>query len=94
MKPHGPKVTDLEVCTAFALYQRDLGPWPNEILARETGEPEKVCYRAMERASRKGLINYGVSLRSGWLTPEGWEFLSKHGTTSPMFKILNDSRNP
>ena len=46
-------------------------PWPYETLAARTGQPEKVCYRAMERAERRGLIEYGVSLRTGWLTEAG-----------------------
>ena len=47
----------------------DLPPWPYEILAARTGQCEKVCYRAMERAEGRGYIEYGVSLRTGWLTP-------------------------
>lgn len=46
-------------------------PFPYETLAAETGQPEKVCYRAMQRAERRGLVEYGTSLRTGWLTPAG-----------------------
>lgn len=46
-------------------------PYPYEALAAETGQPEKVCFRAMERAADRGLIEYGVSLRTGWLTEKG-----------------------
>jgi hypothetical protein len=46
------------------------------ILLRKTGQPEKVVNRAMERAHRHGLIEYGVSLRSGWLTEEGQRLLA------------------
>lgn len=46
-------------------------PFPYEALAASTGQPEKVCYRAMERAEKRGLIEYGVSLRTGWLTDKG-----------------------
>lgn len=46
-------------------------PWPHYILAARTGQPLKVCYRAMERAYRRGLVDYGVSLRSGWVTEKG-----------------------
>ena len=46
-------------------------PWPYELLAQRTGECEKVCYRAMERAYERDLIEYGTSLRSGWLTEKG-----------------------
>lgn len=46
-------------------------PFPYEALAAQTGQPERVCYRALERAERRGLIEYGVSLRTGWLTDKG-----------------------
>lgn len=32
-----------------------------------TNAPYKVCYRAMGRAYNKGLIDYGVSLRTAWV---------------------------
>lgn len=49
----------------------DKTPWPYELLAQWTGQPEKVCYRAMERAEENGLLEYGVSLRTAWLTDKG-----------------------
>ena len=54
-------------------------PWPYELLAERTGECEKVCYRAMERAYDRGLIEFGTSLRSGWLTDEGEALLEAKG---------------
>lgn len=54
-----------------------LPPFPYEALAASTGQPEKVCYRAMERAERRGLIEYGTALRTGWLTAEGRALLDK-----------------
>ena len=48
-----------------------------QALASETGEPEKVCYRAMERADRRGLLDYGVSLRTAWLADKGRAVLIK-----------------
>ena len=62
------KVTDLQVLQAYA--DQDEG-FADEKLMNSTGQCEKVCYRAMERVERKGYIDYGVSLRSGWLTPKG-----------------------
>lgn len=50
-------------------------PWPYELLAKRTGEHWKVCYSAMVRACDRGLIEYGTSLRSGWLTEKGKELL-------------------
>jgi hypothetical protein len=43
----------------------------DEVLREMTGQPPKVVLRAMERAQRHGLIECGVSLRSGWLTAKG-----------------------
>lgn len=71
-------ISDVQVCRAIQAFRdRDLElPWPYEALAAETGQPEKVCYRAMERADRRGLIEYGVSLRTGWLTEKGKTLLA------------------
>lgn len=51
----------------------DLAPW--QILMNEVKAPEKVVYSAMKREDKKGLIDYGGSLRTAWVTPEGYEFL-------------------
>lgn len=48
-------------------------PW--QILMDEFNAPEKVVYAAMKRDEKKGLIDYGVSLRTAWVTTEGYEFL-------------------
>lgn len=70
-------VTDKMVCAAVAQWRADRGgPWPYEILMSQTGEPFKVCYRAMERCDRHGFIEYGVSLRTSWLTPDGEKLLN------------------
>lgn len=50
--------------------------WPYDLLAERTGQPFKVCWRALERAEARGLIEYGASLRTGWLTQEGEGLLS------------------
>lgn len=72
-------VPDWLVCMAYKLRhdrieagQRPSSvPFPYWFLSQWTGECEKVCYCAMERAEGHGLINCGVSLRTGWLTEEG-----------------------
>lgn len=46
-------------------------PFPYEELAGMTGAPEKVTYAACERACDRDLIEFGVSLRTGWLTEKG-----------------------
>lgn len=73
-------ISDVQVCRAVKAFRdRDLDlPWPYEALAEETGQPEKVCYRAMERADRRGYLEYGVSLRTSWLTEEGEQLLKDH----------------
>lgn len=65
-------ISDLQVVQAY-IHAKISGVWPEDTLAQVTGQPLKVCYRAMERAYRRGLIEYGVSLRSGWLTDKGKE---------------------
>lgn len=63
-------ISDAEVCRAF-LDAHGSGVFADALLIERTGQPEKVVYRAMERANRHNLVEYGVSLRSGWITPEG-----------------------
>ncbi|WP_057766707.1 hypothetical protein [Cytobacillus praedii] len=71
-------VPTILVLKAYEEYQKHRNEFPYEILSKWTGEPEKVCYSAMERDRAKGYIECGVSLRTGWLTEEGKEFLSKY----------------
>lgn len=78
-------ITDVQVLLAVKQYQKDRGEWPYEILSRETGQCEKVCYRAVERAHSRKLIEYGVSLRTAWITEKGKELLTLDGSsTSPI----------
>lgn len=61
----------------FGVEQEPCPPFPYEALAVETGQPEKVCFRAMERALDRGLIECGVSIRTGWLTDKGKQLLAQ-----------------
>jgi len=84
-------VSNVDVCAAYAIA-RQLNCFPTAVLLAEFSdfnkeykegklrllEIEKVCYRAMERAESHGLIDYGVSLRSGWLTNKGILLLWKN----------------
>ena len=77
-------ISDKQVCCAFAESDRQRGPnigdryeLPGEIIHRETGQPEKVCYAAMERAEDRGYLEYGVSLGAGWLTKKGKELITR-----------------
>lgn len=73
-------ITDFQVCAAVQAYQeKPKGDkrWPYDFLQEWTGAPFKVCYSALERASKRALIDYGVSLRTGWLTPRGKKVLEE-----------------
>jgi hypothetical protein len=69
-------ISDALVCQAYERFADDKSRWPYDLLQQWTGQPFKVCYRAMERADRHGLIEWGVSLRAGWLTQSGLEILA------------------
>lgn len=83
-------ITNESVCRAYALYQlamekfgfnnvipSDCIRYPYEILMNWFDLPFDVCWRAMERASDEGFIEYGVSLRTGWLTDKGKQLLKE-----------------
>jgi hypothetical protein len=69
-------ISDLEVCKAVQKYQNTLGDFPYQTLAKKFSCNEKLAYSACERAYDNGLIEYGVSLRTGWLTDKGKELLN------------------
>ena len=68
-------ITDKQVLQAYldAEEMRERGSmvWPDDLLAQRTGQAEKVCLRCLERAEDRGLIESGVTTRSGWLTEKG-----------------------
>ena len=69
-------ISDLQVCEAVrASRESRFLHWPYDFLQHWTRQPFKVCWRAMERAARRGLIEYGVSLRTAWLTQKGLDLL-------------------
>lgn len=69
-------VTDVMVIEAY-LQRAVTGEPVLRILMLRTGEPEKVIWRALERACSRNLIDYGTSLRVAWVTDEGREYLNK-----------------
>ena len=77
-------ISDLEVVEAYIHFKISSGlygihdRWPCLILMAWTGECEKVCYSAMERAQNRGYIECGVSLRSGWVTQKGMDLVAQH----------------
>ena len=48
-----------------------------QVLADELGAPDKVAWRACERAFDRGLLDYGTSLRFAWLTDKGKALLNE-----------------
>jgi hypothetical protein len=71
-------ISDLLVCQAVHDRSRDILDMPmlDELLQERTGEHMKVVYAALERASDRCLIEYGVSLRGAWLTANGCALLA------------------
>lgn len=67
-------ITDMIICIAVRNY-KITQEYPIDYLMRTTGECFKVCLRAMERADRRGLIDYGVSIALPWLTKKGMELI-------------------
>jgi hypothetical protein len=65
-------ITDEQVIMACDEFQsrRYEGLFVTDILMRDTGQPEKVCIAAMERAEKRGLIECGVSLRTAWVVKQ------------------------
>lgn len=49
-------------------------PFTYEVLAEKYGS-EKLVYKKMEQLDNLGYLEYGVSLRTAWLTKKGEEFL-------------------
>jgi hypothetical protein len=69
-------ITDKQVCEAYRDSNTKARIYPYDILMERTGQPYKVCWRAIERASRRDLIDYGVTMRTGWLTEKGKSLLA------------------
>lgn len=76
-------IPDEMVAQAYEVWKADGAPFVDERLMEATGAPEKVVYAAMERAYDHGLIEYGVSLRSGWLTDTKAAFISPPPNNHP-----------
>jgi len=70
-------ISNLEVCKAYQQYKKEQKEFPYEILAHKFSCDEKVAYSACERAAAfpSNLIEYGVSLRTGWLTEKGEQLI-------------------
>jgi hypothetical protein len=85
-------VSDALVCAAFVRAKAcDFKRWPYDFLMEWTGQCQKVCYRAMERAWRHNLVDFGVSLRTGWVTRKGALLLVD---TRNSYRQQDSTRNP
>lgn len=81
-------ISDFEVCKAVHQYRENMSKiplfsfaskyvkFPYQVLAEKFNCDKKLAYSACERACDNDLIEYGVSLRTGWLTEKGKELLS------------------
>jgi hypothetical protein len=66
-------ITDLQVIMSYlAAEETNFTKYPYDFLMSWTKQPQKVCYAAMERTHKRGLVDFGVSLRLGWVTELGW----------------------
>lgn len=79
-------ITDLQVCQAVQAAsdgyraQGAAGHHRHLILSERTGQHPNVCWRALERADRRGLIDYGIGLHGAFLTDKGRALLAGNGT--------------
>lgn len=67
-------ITDEQVVRAAAAFRDDRGPAGVRTidgLMAATGAPYKVALRAIERACRRGLVDWGVCPDVAWPTPAG-----------------------
>lgn len=51
-------------------------PWTYEVLGEKYGS-EKLVLKKMEQLADRGYLEYGVSLRTAWLTEKGLAELEK-----------------
>ena len=49
-----------------------------EILSKKYNCSEKLIYKKMEKLVDKDYLEYGVSLRTAWLTEKGLKFLKEN----------------
>jgi len=69
-------ISDLQCCKAAAM-QGQPHISTGDRLMQMTGQPEKVCYRAIERAISRGYLECGVGEWWAWLEPKGKELLEQ-----------------
>jgi len=82
-------ISDLEVLEACRDW-RTHHQFADALLAVRTEQHPKVAHRALERADRRRLIEWGVSLRTAWPTPEGFALLEQHGKPATAVELSPD----
>lgn len=70
-------IADIQVCLIVDTTEIESPLWAYQALAAKTEQPEKVALRAMERAERRGLIEFGVSKKFARLTRKGYALIGK-----------------
>ena len=70
-------ICDRVVCRAYyTKKQRGDMVFATDILKAQYPDcPMKVIESALLRAEKRGLLDYGVTLRSGWLTDKGYALI-------------------
>ncbi len=83
-------INDLHVCEAYRRKREVYSDmkFADEILAEFTGAPIKVARAAMERACDRGYVEYGTSLRSGWITEKGLRLLKPAASNEEIVQFL------
>jgi hypothetical protein len=71
-------IPDGEVLLAYERSSNENAPYPYIQLMEKYNCPFKVAYQKMQRLSDGNYVDYGVSLRCGWLTDKGKEALKKY----------------
>lgn len=69
-----PTIEVLKACDSFHSGDNKNGL---EILREKFKCPEKIAFAAIERDLGKGLLNYGVSIRTAWVTDKGKEVIKE-----------------
>jgi hypothetical protein len=93
-------ISDYQVLLAYKAcrsainnHKNGIDIWPEQLLSEVMKQHVKVCYRAMERACDRGYIEYGVSLRSGWITEEGMKLLAEKWAEKVLEENIKGSGN-
>lgn len=74
-------ISDKAVCEAVRDSRIDRWDngyrYPYDLLQQRFSAPFKVAWKALERAADRDFIEYGVSLRTAWLTEKGEQLLKE-----------------